>query len=476
MIIGRHNILNVLNSNSRGKSSGSNWTPQSLGAPRNLVLAVIDGNTLQVNFTGTTGQDGYRAYISVDGVDFSSYVDNANTTFNLTGLTVGTKFWIYIVAYKGATESAASNTAYISTLPTNKLLFLGLKADIADDHMPNTLGDDYLTVAGSEGSETYVAPNNAAYLNADTDNIFFNPDTSQRTATTAQLVGYDLSKVFVKYANSAPYTISKIGILKSGEVLTASEIDSVCDYFDLPLLWKGTTSSKGRMKGNRATEKKTWSYTIAGTYLHRPNGNEYAYVADNGALDCLNAGFSMGAWVRGTTATAGVLQIFLGKQITLSVSGRYDFYCDTDNKIAALVQGNTAVKIITSTVLITDQVWHWLFMTVSPGGLLRFYIDNVEIGSVQTAGTCVALANQFEYYIGTGNNGPGNGVNYTSKTDTKDVIIYMSVLTTEERTALFNGMIKSGYKAFWTCDRYPITDKTGNFNLTGANLTISNIL
>jgi len=92
------------------------------------------------------------------------------------------------VPFGGASQSWES---YWARQP--EVLFFGLYSEISGGQMPNkvTGSSDYLTVAGAAGSETYQAPNTAPYIAADTDYIWFKTDESQRTVTTAELIGYD---------------------------------------------------------------------------------------------------------------------------------------------------------------------------------------------------------------------------------------------------------------------------------------------
>jgi hypothetical protein len=139
------------------------------------------------------------------------------------------------------------------------LLFWGAVSEISGGHMPNkvTGATDYLTVAGSPA--TYQVPNTAPYIAADTDYIWFQINENRRTATTAELIGYDFSKTFVKYLDTSPYTISEIAILKSGETLTASELIDVYKYFHLSAWWDGTLNLDGCIKQNRTTARSVWT-------------------------------------------------------------------------------------------------------------------------------------------------------------------------------------------------------------------------
>lgn len=83
------------------------------GAPSALTLTVDSATAMTLNWTnGSTNQDGTRAYISTDGVNFTEKgtVTGSTATYQATGLTEATIYYFYVVAYIGTTESTASNT------------------------------------------------------------------------------------------------------------------------------------------------------------------------------------------------------------------------------------------------------------------------------------------------------------------------------------------------------------------------------
>ena len=133
--------------------------------------------------------------------------------------------------------------------------------------MPNKVpgSSDYLTVAGVAGSETYQCPNTAAYKAADTDYIWFRTDATQRTTTTAELIGYDLQRTPVKYDDDAPYQIRAILILKTGETLSTIKLDKLHQDLDLPLFWSGVANVNGVIKGNRGLAQQLWNPWAAET-------------------------------------------------------------------------------------------------------------------------------------------------------------------------------------------------------------------
>lgn len=141
----------------------------------------------------------------------------------------------------------------------SKFLFFGETSKITGGKLYNQKSGatDWLTVAGSAGSETYQAPNTAAYIAADTDYIWFKTDTTLRTVTTAELVGYDLQRTPVKFGDNAPYAIDWIAIMEPTATFTATELNQLFQYFELPVEWHNDTNAYGHIKGNR-TGQNLW--------------------------------------------------------------------------------------------------------------------------------------------------------------------------------------------------------------------------
>jgi hypothetical protein len=137
----------------------------------------------------------------------------------------------------------------------SKILFWGKVSEISAGQMPNkvTGATDFLTVAGSP--YTFQTPNTAAYKSADTDYIWFKTDATQRTTTTAELIGYDLQRTPVKYGDVSPNTLTEIVILKAGESLTTSEVNSLHAYMHLSMFWSGVENDYGYLKDNRVGQQ-----------------------------------------------------------------------------------------------------------------------------------------------------------------------------------------------------------------------------
>ena len=137
----------------------------------------------------------------------------------------------------------------------DELLFFAETKNIADGKLYNQMNGstDFLTVAGSPN--TFQCPNTAPYIAADTDFIWFKTDESQRTVTTAELIGYDLQRTPIKYGNVSPNAIDWIAIVKAGVVLTATPINKLHSSFDLSVWWSGVLNLNGVTKDNRAGQQ-----------------------------------------------------------------------------------------------------------------------------------------------------------------------------------------------------------------------------
>ena len=144
-----------------------------------------------------------------------------------------------------------------------EVLFFGLYSEISGGQMPNkvTGATDYLTVAGVVGSETYQCPDTAAYIAADTDQLWHYTDDSIRVVLEADLTDYDFTRTIVKYGNVNPYTLDAIMVLSS-DVDTAK----MRDDFDLSIWWSGVLNSHGNLKGNKPLAQQ-YDWTPEGATL-----------------------------------------------------------------------------------------------------------------------------------------------------------------------------------------------------------------
>jgi len=127
------------------------------------------------------------------------------------------------------------------------------------DNLKDILGNGDIVVTGKDfsgsyipasSSATFAIPNDANFINADTDNFWYNAVILQKT--TAQLVATDPQRTILKYNNGSPHDISWIGILKLGEVLTSDEMDELTTQCQLWYLYFDEWNDLGYGKENRA--------------------------------------------------------------------------------------------------------------------------------------------------------------------------------------------------------------------------------
>ena len=184
-------------------------------------------------------------------------------------------------AIAGSLGGGQSWASYWASQP--EVLFFGLYSDIADGQMPNRKSgsSDYLTVAGTEGSETYQCPNTASYITADRDFIWFDGVGNQRAVTTAELVGYDLQRSPVKYEDILPNAIVAIIILNSN--CSGTQRDKMFTDMWLPIMWDNSLNAYGHVKDNRGAVqilfdhslKQYISVALSNIDMRESGGNNY---------------------------------------------------------------------------------------------------------------------------------------------------------------------------------------------------------
>jgi hypothetical protein len=145
----------------------------------------------------SSGEDGYRVYLSTDGSNYNLEADvSANTTqYSITGLTDGKKYWVYVAAYTSSGESSDSAESDITLLPPPTSVTLDTVTEdeidvswaLADDN-PNGSVDVLRSADGTTGTviTTNTTLSNTSYLDtgrADGEKYWYiirrvTPDTS----------------------------------------------------------------------------------------------------------------------------------------------------------------------------------------------------------------------------------------------------------------------------------------------------------
>ena len=259
----------------------------------------------------------------------------------------------------------------------SEVLFFAMTSGIAHGKLYNQKSGatDFLTVTGAAGSYTFQCPNTAPYIAADTDRIWFNTDVLQRTATEAELIGYDFTRTIVKYQDSSPYAIEAIMILSS-DVDTAK----MRDNFHLSVWWSGILSASGNLKGNRTSAKSSWINYYSIIF----DGNSIAWydpLATGGAIRD-GAGVESAYWdmlVGGSTLSAemdsGVISVYGIYLITATTADFFYAGCNV---------GDTFVCPVAKTLRAADRrVKQYLGNHISQYDVAKRPVNQVFDGTSQ---------------------------------------------------------------------------------------------
>ena len=184
----------------------------------------------------------------------------------------------------------------------DKFLYLWTGKFSGDDLLSD-LDSNILTTTGKDFSTTYIPetstatfkiPNTSDFITADEDYIWYLSGT-RRDVTITDLITYDFERTLVYYDNNSPYNIRAIGILKSGEVLSSTEIDIVHSYFRLSIFWDDIFNLYGYLKGNRGAERSIYNPSVA------PNGD-----CSNLVLSTTSDSTLALSWTNGSTDEDGI--------------------------------------------------------------------------------------------------------------------------------------------------------------------------
>lgn len=214
--------------------------------------------------------------------------------------------------------------------------------------------------------------------------------------------------------------------------------------------------------------------SILPAYLNKPAGTEYAYISDNGTLDIGSSDFTLFGWVRTFDKTS--LCFLLGKAVTgAAKAGRYGFYSNaTTGYIGFQIQSTNTNLSLESTIDASDG-WHFVLGEIAQSiGKIRLFIDNIQIGDDSNyTGTFPSLDNVYKLVIGGANTITTGKVSYIAKSAHADSGIFNRLLTSVEKTTLFNKKYVDGPKAYWPLmgGGHYMTDVSGNgYHLTGVTL------
>ena len=203
--------------------------------------------------------------------------------------------------------------------------------------------------------------------------------------------------------------------------------------------------------------------------------DQYAFVADNGALDINQAAtdFCISGWAKANGDDN--IEYLFGKNVAGSVVGRYGFYKTAENTVNFLFETSTGLKQVTTGIDgDSDTNEHLVIGRIDLGGAKAYvYVDSVLINPGGTAftGTFATMTNVYEFYLSEGNNSGGSGLSGNfANTLIRDVRIYNKNITSDANLAKLQNNEKIGDEVAWW-DLPTLTGFDGTpYDLTGVNL------
>ena len=127
-------------------------------------------------------------------------------------------------------------------------------------NLKNKKGSEVMTVLDKDFSGEFIPGNSIAQLKIPFNGMYYLADkdylwhsgVNSRWVTIAELVRSDYTCTLVKYSDTAPYNIEKIGILDPSALLDENEKRFLTRYFGLHKWFWGTEDTQGRTKTNRS--------------------------------------------------------------------------------------------------------------------------------------------------------------------------------------------------------------------------------
>jgi len=197
---------------------------------------------------------------------------------------------------------------------------------------------------------------------------------------------------------------------------------------------------------------------------------QYAYVADNGALDVNQAStdFCLSGFAKLDNLTSS--GYLFGKGGVSGLDGRFGYYQSTGT-IQFIAESSGGAVTVNDNITAAADTWYHVAAHIDISGSKIYFYINGELqnaGGSAFTGTFGTLANAYELVIGAGNASGGGSFTYYSESQVKDVRIYHKDVTSK-LADLQAGKGLGGEVAWWCLST--LTDLSGNgYDLTGVNL------
>jgi hypothetical protein len=267
------------------------------------------------------------------------------------------------------------------------------------------------------------------------------------------LTGFSQGVVYeVDYPDTARYTgEAPDGVLEiDGDVVYAERYDlKYSTYSDLFI---------NEINGYNA---KIVGFPVMKFRYTGANGTDLQYIDSSHVFDIHNTGeLTISAWVKPVGGN-----YVLGKYTSSTVIGKYAISL-VSSKLRAAVQDAAGYKYVNALSTFNSSLWYHLIFTVKENDSLKFYINNIRQGASKVT-TFDTLNKVFEFYVGTANNAAGSGTETPFQGYISDVRIYSTVLSSENRTKLYNNQSIGNELAWWPIE--DINSLTYHYDVSGNN-------
>lgn len=209
-----------------------------------------------------------------------------------------------------------------------------------------------------------------------------------------------------------------------------------------------------------------------GRAIQYESSTRYSYVQDNGALDIGTPPFTIGFWIYFDVFN-GFSRFLPGKYTNGSTSGEY-YFTTGSNSITFNCRSSVGLVQVTNLITsVTTATWYHVIVTISDDGKVYGYLNKTLVGvNPSWSGTFGTLSNTIGFAVNTNTSviASLSGSGY-STIRMRDMRIFRSVLTTQQRSDLYDGKYIAGFDQWWMMAGNSLTKSHSARNTGGQHLT-----
>lgn len=255
-----------------------------------------------------------------------------------------------------------------------------------------------------------------------------------------------------------------------------ADVGQLLGDIDLIEIYQGTLTAEevsNLYHGNRYIKPSVNQDRGVGTKFN--GSNQYAYVADNGALDINQAttDFCFGGYIK-TGSDITTAQAVLGKAALQGVAGKYSIYINAGAMRVELKSTSSPIDIADNITLAVNTEYHVCVRVDLSGGKAYYYIDNVlqNAGGTSLTTDFPTMADSEKFSIGA-TDSPSNHFGG----QLRDIRIYHTNVVADIPD-IMNGELLGTEIAHFPCDDRNLTtvrDTIETYDLTAANFSYYSI-